>query len=583
MTELPAAHRRLRILVISVAIIAAFTLFLAAGLSYGTLKSAMGLAMPDGDFRSLNPGNVLAFRGLFLIGGLLCGWIAFIVATRAFSIRHWLADRRAELARLGSALRPQKDEVQFIAVLALLAGLGLAIRLPHLWAPLHHDQAYTVTVFAPRLWTALTDYHVPNNHVFHTVLVHFAISLFGIQPWAVRLPALFAGILMIPATYWLGRAVYDRYTGLMAALLVTVAPREIFYTTIARGYAILGLITLLIFWLGDFVRKDKNGLAWFLVALVSALGFWTIPIMLLPFGMLFTWLIVENWAAGGGPYGSRLNFSKYWLAAGFGAISLTFLLYSPLFIFTGFWKVVTNDFHFPLDQLLSMAQRHLAAFTEWSLGAPEWLLVFLAAGLFLSLIFHRRLSSHRFPMQLAGLIWFLVVLVLVRPLPWTRIWFFLMAPVLIWCSAGTAGLLRNLRIKRARGLPVAAVLIAVSMIYPLGSSWQALLSLSQVQTTIGRDEAAVLFIDQRLQENDLILAPSPQNAVIWYYGRLHGIQDQHFDPEYPHQRVFLLTQPAQGQRVADLLERYDLTDADWSSPRLLQDFRGLEIFVIEKR
>jgi hypothetical protein len=388
---------------------------------------------------------------------------------------------------------------------------------------------------------------------------------------------------MIPVTYWLGRALYDRYTGLTAALLVAVAPTAVLYTTSARGYALLALITLLLLWLGDFVRKDRNAFAWFLVASLSALGFWTIPIMLLPFGLLFIWLIVENWVAGGGPYGSRLNFSKYWLAAGLGAMGLAFLLYFPLFIFSGFWKVVSNDYHFPLHQLLSMGQRHLAVVMEWGLGAPNWLIVFLAAGFFLSLVFHRRLSTHRFPMQLAGLVWFLIVLVIVRPLPWSRIWFFLMAPMLIWCSAGTAGLLKDLRIRRVSNVSVSYVLIAVLMVYSFVGAWQALLALPQARASVGREEAAVLYLAERLEEDDLILTRSPQNAAIWYYGRLHGVPDYHFDPGYSHQRVFLLTRPAKEQRVADLMQRYGLSDAAWSSPRLLRDFRGLEIFIIERR
>jgi hypothetical protein len=345
----------------------------------------------------------------------------------------------------------------------------------------------------------------------------------------------------------------------------------------------LGLITLFIFWLGDFVRRDKNGLAWFLLALVSALGFWTIPIMLLPFGMLFTWMFIENWAAGGGPYGSRLNFLKYWLAAGFGTVALTFLLYSPLMIFTGFWKVVTNDYNFPLDQFLPMAQRHLLAFTSGPMGLPPRYIVFLAAGFFLSLAFHRRLSTHRFPMQLAGLFWFLVVLVLVRPLPWNRIWFFLVAPMLIWCSAGTAGLLKDLRIRRANNISVSSLLIAVLIVYPVIGAGQALLALPQARANVGREEAAVLFIAEQLQEDDLILTGSPQDAAIWYYGRLHGIPDHDFDPQHPSQRVFLVTQPVKEQRVADLLERYGLTDEVWSPPIQLRERRGLEIYLVEKR
>jgi len=584
MNSMRASSRWLKLLLSAVALCAALLLLLAAVAPYSMLKATLGFAMPDGDFRSLNPGNVLAFRGLFLLGGLLCGGVVFLASRRTFSVYPWLARRRQELMSLVAALKPAKDKTYFVITLALQMVLGLIIRLPYLWAPLHHDQAYTVVFFAPRLWTALTDYHVPNNHIFHTVLVHFAISAFGIQPWAVRLPALLAGVLMIPATYLLGKAIYDRHTGLMAALLVTVAPIAIFYTTIARGYALLGLITLLVLWLGDFVRKDRNILAWFLLAFFSALGFWTMPIMLLPFGMLFTWLLMENWVAGGGPYGSRLDFLRYWMAAGLGTLTFTFLLYTPALIFTGFWKVVTNNFHFPIGELLAMLHRHvISVYAAWSGGVPNGLAIFLEVGFLLGLVFHWRLSVHRFPMQLAGLIWFAAVLVIIRPLPWTRIWFFLMAPALIWCSAGIVGLLKNVRIKQARELSVSALLIALLMIYPVVAGWQAVMNLPQARTAVDSDEAAVLFIDDRLQENDLIIAPFPQNPIILYYARLHGISDVHFDASYPYDRAFLLVQPAQGQKLVELQDRYGLTAAVWDSPKLLQSFRGLEIYLVEKR
>jgi hypothetical protein len=66
--------------------------------------------------------------------------------------------------------------------------------------PFKHDEAYTVTVFANQpLWGALSDYHLPNNHLFHTLLVHLTYSLFGYSQWAVRLPALLAGIAQHPS------------------------------------------------------------------------------------------------------------------------------------------------------------------------------------------------------------------------------------------------------------------------------------------------------------------------------------------------------------------------------------------------
>ena len=78
--------------------------------------------------------------------------------------------------------------------------------------------------FARSLFAAATDYHLPNNHVFHSILVYFSTRIFGIQPWAVRLPAFTAGVLLVPAAYWLAKRLYDRWTALGAALLVAWFP-----------------------------------------------------------------------------------------------------------------------------------------------------------------------------------------------------------------------------------------------------------------------------------------------------------------------------------------------------------------------
>jgi hypothetical protein len=130
---------------------------------------------------------------------------------------------------------------------------------------------------------------------------------------------------------------------------------------------------------------------------------------------------------------------------------------------------------------------------------------------------------------------------------------------------------------------VSSLLIAFLMIYPLVSAGQSLLALPQARASVGREEAAVLFIAEQLQEDDLILTSSPQDAAIWYYGRLHGIPDYHFDPTHPAQRVFLVTQPVKEQRVADLLERYGLTGEVWSSPIQLRERRELEIYLVARR
>lgn len=90
--------------------------------------------------------------------------------------------------------------------LGALVCAALLARVVRLNAPMQHDEAYTVIAFASRpLIAVISDYHLPNNHIFHSLLVHPAIRLMGMQPWAVRLAALSAGLLLLPVAYALAR------------------------------------------------------------------------------------------------------------------------------------------------------------------------------------------------------------------------------------------------------------------------------------------------------------------------------------------------------------------------------------------
>jgi hypothetical protein len=104
-----------------------------------------------------------------------------------------------------------------LSVLALVV-VGAGLRLPFLFQRMSHDEAETFVLFASRpLGTALSHYPFPNNHVFHTLLVHLSTGAFGNAPWVVRMPAFVAGLLLIPATFLAVERLYSRSAGLVAA------------------------------------------------------------------------------------------------------------------------------------------------------------------------------------------------------------------------------------------------------------------------------------------------------------------------------------------------------------------------------
>jgi hypothetical protein len=177
-----------------------------------------------------------------------------------------------------------------------------------------------------------------------------------------------------------------------------------------------------------------------LISLFSALGIFTLPVMLFPFGILFVWLFLGNQVEGPGPYRSKLDFLRYWVAAGFSAALLTGLFYTPILIFTGSEKVFANGFVAPLpwaNLVETLSHRFSETWVEWTSKVPLMVVIILAAGWTLSLIFHRRLSTSRVPLQLAALLWIAALIIIQRPDAWAKVWLFLLPLMLLWAAAGT--------------------------------------------------------------------------------------------------------------------------------------------------
>lgn len=127
----------------------------------------------------------------------------------------------------------------------LLTLLGLLLRLYQLgeWS-FWHDEALTLLLarqpVAQLIAITATDVHPP----LYFLIVKFFLN-FGQNEVIVRLPGVLFGTMAVPATYWLGRILFDDRVGLMAALIMAISPLQLFYAQEARMYTQLLLLTLL--------------------------------------------------------------------------------------------------------------------------------------------------------------------------------------------------------------------------------------------------------------------------------------------------------------------------------------------------
>lgn len=267
--------------------------------------------------------------------------------------------------------------------LAIVGIGGVLLRLLYLDQPMRYDEAYSFLYFAlPSLRTAVSDYTVPNNHIFHTVLVWISTHLFGSSPQAIRLPVFFAGLLSVPAAWFAARSLAGRGAGLFAAALTAVLPSLLLYSTNARAYMLVGLGTLLLVWVGSRLLDEESLSHWMVIVVIGALGLWAAPVMLYPLGVVMWWLLAERVRTDGAR--GALRFVPRLGAAAALIGVLTIILYLPVLLRGGAGQLTNNRFVKPgtwaevATQLVILA-RDLRALLGLGLSRVEVVLALLIA------------------------------------------------------------------------------------------------------------------------------------------------------------------------------------------------------------
>ncbi len=366
-----------------------------AFLPYETLKSTIDRLSPDGNFESFTRPLLAGLR----LPSILLGSIFFLILlgillfppraarvvdhfyARSFSFNNILKKDLGQFWQELLSLRVTRLEGMLIG---LITAGGLIPRAFLLNLPIEYDEAYTFIAFARRSFRAvLTNYDVPNNHVFHTLLVRLSYLIFGDQAWQVRLPVFIAGILLIPCIWLLGRMLHNKQVGLVAAGVVAFIPVLISRSVSARGYPLITLLTVLAFLAAGYCVRRKNLVGWSLFVIFCALGFYTVPVMLYPVGFLFTWMLFSIKDARA--LYTSWGWIKHLCVAGFLIVALSLLLYSPILLSNDLQTIYHNfnNIHpMSLKGFISSIPFEMnKIFSGWILSLP-WLLVgLLAVGL----------------------------------------------------------------------------------------------------------------------------------------------------------------------------------------------------------
>lgn len=400
----------------------------------------------------------------------------------------------------------------FASVAIILVGAG--IRASFLDHPMRYDEsmAYVKYVVLP-LWRIPLLYDDVQNHILHTMLVHESVRWLGDSPAAMRLPALLAGLSLIPGVIVLSRRMgSSRLFALLAGAAVAVSNVLVDYSSNARGYTLVAALTLgMCLATVGLVREPRRRRRWASWSLLAVMGMFTIPIMALPIAGLSGLILLDAMlrCSGRRRRSQSLRLAVHLVLV----ITASALLYLPALICTG--------------PALFLGVRHgVAGYSQAAIGSTshlvsmcwhDWTLDFgfagvasIAVGLAISMwMAARRRDAIRAMPLLVGA--FAATVAMLSPVTtYPRLWMFLL-PIAI--TGGISGL-GALPGRRVRGIVATALAVALTLAGYRVTQREFLLA-EDANTLVDAELIAKSLID--FEDRQFALVTTPATYAIRYY------------------------------------------------------------------
>ena len=251
---------------------------------------------------------------------------------------------------------------QYLAAVALLVLIAFSIRAVSLDAQSLWRDEVDALRFAQAPWAEmLGNFTRPGwNGPLYYLMLRGWIALTGQTEYTMRFFSLIFGVLGVPLIYTLGRRLFDRTVGLIAALLVTTSPYLTWYSQEVRMYTwVPALAMLAVYALHRALSLSKgNSWHWWMVQFVATtLAFYShiLAAFLVPVQVLlyFAW-----WP----------RARRHWKAALISLACLT-LPYLPLAVWQAPLALQARETGFQAYTLGRMVEILLNA---WSTGMRSW-------------------------------------------------------------------------------------------------------------------------------------------------------------------------------------------------------------------
>ena len=463
----------------------------------------------------------------------------------------------------------------------LLIGIGAALRIWQMGAPVIYDEAFTYTYYASRPFSILlSDYSYPNNHIFHTLLVKLSTSVFGVGLWQLRLPALLAGIAVMPLFYLFVRAMFNRYIALMSLALVAASGGLIEYSALGRGYSLTWFFFIAALLAGRHFVKTNNTVSAIAVGVACAMGMWTVPTMIYAVATVYLWLLLYI----GGKYESSLRQRTTKLLLSVAVfVLLTALFYTPVLIVHGLPHLISHPELGEATWALFTYSQQDKSFDLWIyiVDTSSTLIAFAGfAGLIHAAFITSKFRKLFFAMAV-GTVPLVIVQMNVAPpraWNWTLFIFHLSSAIALFY------LLKFIQEKIVPGFAKRTRTVSAALVLVIGTGLVSALSLPRrnglPRYTESADAAA--YLTGVAKPGDLVLMEFPWDASIEFSCLAEGMDRSLLHPAGTGvppvgARMFLLVSPASGHTPESVLHHYNIPVHRVVVGPKLQDWMRLEI------
>jgi hypothetical protein len=320
------------------------------------------------------------------------------------------------------------------------------------------------------------------------------------------------------------------------------------------------------------------------MAIIAALGAWTIPTMLYPVGGIALWLWLEARVGDASTDTKTMRTRLRW--TGLAALALTVVLYLPVIARSGIALVIGNRFVRPQSRSVFFAQltgflRDVGA--DFTRGWGPWLSALLGVGLVVALVASTRIARHRVPMLVPVLAWSLALLVANGRLPYIRVWMFMLPLVLATSIAGIEWLTRRSLARATPRTRHRATMTAVGVITTAASIAlirSDVVSAAEDTGTLRDGVAIARYLAENAQPRDRVIASAPSDLPLAYHlrARIGNANLLRATPDSA-QRLWVVVNSTTGQSERQLVDAAEIVTSDFGAPLLARRFADATVYV----